>query len=157
VREAQPRGEGTLSGTGHDEASLSPSARIAGRVALGAIFIHLIIGSVWPEVPAWKMFATRSRFEATITDGAGVEVRPRDLLQPDAIYYDSGDVVALARWVARKHPERAPLAVRLVFHEGERSWAVAVRVTADGRVEECGSSGSGPTGTPGSTRSGSGS
>lgn len=81
-------------------------ALIAGQAAWAAA------GAVFPGLPGWTMFSRVERARAELVDRDG---RVRDLFSfvpPDVYVVDAAGAAAVAAWVCRAEPARAPWTLR---------------------------------------------
>ena len=79
-----------------------------------------VVGLMAPRrFPGWQLFRRVDRFEYSMVDRGGRSVDVRDYLPSRAYWINSRAApIAVGLWLARTHPEAAPLSGRLRVWDG---------------------------------------
>jgi hypothetical protein len=77
---------------------------------------HALLGFWFTDLPAWKMFHTVPRYRYELRDAQGIAIRAHDYM-PERAYFLTGAQfpAQLAVWLAKVHPERAPIEGRVTL------------------------------------------
>ncbi|MEO8178602.1 MAG: hypothetical protein ABI895_07205 [Deltaproteobacteria bacterium] len=77
---------------------------------------HALLGFWYADLPAWKMFRTVPRYRYELRDAQGTAIRAHDYM-PKRAYFLTGTQypAQLAVWLAKEHPERAPIEGRITL------------------------------------------
>lgn len=88
------------------------AAELAAMTLVAAQAAWIAAGFVFPSLPGWTMFARVERVRATLVDNARREADLYDFVPRDVYVIDASGARAIAAFVCRARPERAPWVLR---------------------------------------------